>query len=62
MAVLKNGTHKTTVKVARHDPLNAKNPHRDGWRNPSWFADAFQKEPGGGEGDFGVVKLSADAK
>jgi hypothetical protein len=45
-----------------HDPLNAKNKHRDSWRDPSWFANAFQKEPRGGEGDFGVVKLSADAK
>lgn len=43
-----------------HDPLNAKNPHRDRWRDKSWFANAFQKRPKGGEGDFGVVKISAD--
>jgi hypothetical protein len=43
-----------------HDPLNAKNPHRDSWRQESWFAGAFQKEPKGGEGDFGVVKISGD--
>lgn len=43
-----------------HDPLNSQNPHRDNWRDPSWFAKAFQKRPKGGEGDFGVVKISAD--
>ena len=43
-----------------HDPPHAKNPHRDRWRNESWFANAFQKGPKGGEGDLGVVKISAD--
>jgi hypothetical protein len=43
-----------------HDPLNPKNPHRDAWRDPSWFAGALQKEPRGGEGDFGVVKIAPD--
>jgi len=45
-----------------HDPLNPRNPHKDTWRDPSWFANAFQKEPRGGEGDFGVVKISSDGR
>jgi hypothetical protein len=45
-----------------HDPLNPKNPYRDSWRDGSWFANAFQKQPKGGRGDFGVVKVSADGK
>jgi hypothetical protein len=43
-----------------HDPLNPKNPHKDTWREESWFTNAFQKEPQGGEGDIGVVKISPD--
>jgi hypothetical protein len=43
-----------------HDPLNARNPYRNNWRQASWFARAFQKQPRGGEGDFGVVKISSD--
>ncbi|OHB78269.1 MAG: hypothetical protein A2Z25_20065 [Planctomycetes bacterium RBG_16_55_9] len=45
-----------------HDPLNAKNPHRNSWPDKSWFANAFRKSPKGGEGDFGVVKISADGR
>jgi len=52
--------HEGNVYGVWHDPLNAKNPHRDNWREESWFANAFQKGPKGGEGDFGVVKISAD--
>jgi hypothetical protein len=45
-----------------HDPRKAGNPHKDTWRRESWFANAFQKGPRGGEGDFGVVKISPDAR
>ena len=45
-----------------HDPLNPKNPHKDGWRDDACFANSVQKRPRGGEGDFGVVKISADGK
>lgn len=45
-----------------HDPLNPKNPHKDHWRHGLCFANAFQEQPKGGEGDFGVVKISADGR
>ncbi len=43
-----------------HDPLNSANPYRDTWKDPAWFANAFQLNPQGGNGDFGVVKISSD--